>query len=124
MTEETRRIRTVRIDVPLRTTHAYLFVNGDQEAWHPWWRDLYEFLLRLTPGALDWHHEPVQDLHHARAPLTEQDRVALVRFLRTAPAAQVAEHRTLRRAVELAPEQTTTLEVVYFSDGVPGKMER
>jgi len=115
MKDSDRQIRTVRIDVPLRSTCAYLFVDAEQERWDPWWGSLYEYLLSLPTNPLEWQHEPVQNVHVARPALTDDQRRAVVQFLRTAPAQQVAGHRTLKRAVELTPERERRLELVYFS---------
>jgi hypothetical protein len=112
-------IRTVRIDVPLNSTCAYLFVDSEQSNWDPWWGTLFRYLLSIKPDHLDWRYEPVQDVYAARPQLTNDQRADLVRFLRTAPAQQVEEHRTLRRAVNLTPEQGQKVDLVYFSAG-PG----
>jgi hypothetical protein len=109
-------IRTIRIDVPLLSTSAYLFVDADQSRWDPWWGVLYEYLLSLAPSRPDWQYEPVQNVHVARPPLTDDQRREVVRFLRSAPARQIEEHRTLRRAVELIPEQERRVELVFFSE--------
>ena len=116
MKDSDRQIRTVRIDVPLRSTCAYLFVDTEQVRWDPWWGSLYEYLLSLATKSLEWQREPVQNVHVARPELTDEQRGDVVRFLRTAPAQQVAEHRTLRRAVELTPERERRLELMYFSE--------
>jgi len=113
-------IRTVRIDVPLHSTCAYLYVDADHARWDPWWGSLYEYLLGLEGSELAWRHEPTQNVFIARPQLSDEQRNALARFLRTAPAAQVDEHRTLRRAVQLSPEQEMRLEVVYFSGDLEG----
>lgn len=115
MSTSHREIRQVRIDVPLQTTCAYLFVDAEQAKWDPWWGELYEYLVELAPAQLNWQHEPVQDVRVARSELNQDQRMALARFLRNAPLAQTEEHRTLRRAVELTAEQIKRLEVVYFA---------
>jgi hypothetical protein len=115
------RIRQVRIDVPLRTTCAYLFVDPEQAKWDPWWGELYELLLQLAPAQMSWQHEPMQGVYVARPELTVEQRKALSDFLRSAPERQMEEHRTLRRAVELTSEQVRRLEVVYFSAGPAAK---
>jgi hypothetical protein len=119
MKDSDRRIRTVRIDVPLRSTCSYLFVDAKQEEWDPWWASLYEYLLSLGGDSLEWRYEPVQNVHVAQPELTNEQRTALARFLRTAPAQQVAEHRTLRRAVELTADREKELELMFFSEGTP-----
>lgn len=110
-----RQIRQIRIDVPLRTTCAYLFVDPGQTEWDPWWGSLYEYLLRLAPSEPDWKYEPVQGVLVARPVLTDEQRMDLVRFLRSAPAQEIERHRTLRRAVELSTEQERKVELMCFS---------
>jgi hypothetical protein len=117
MKDPDHRIRTVRIDVPMRSTCSYLFVEVEQVKWDPWWGTLYEYLLSLATSPLEWRYEPVQNVDVARAELTDEQRRALAIFLRTAPAQQVAEHRTLRRAVELTPDREKKLELMYFAEG-------
>jgi len=115
--DDQRTIRTIRIDVPLRTTAALFFVDpGDGK--HPWWATLWEYLSSLATGPLFWEYEPVQEVYMARPVLNDDDRRDVVRFLRTAPPEEIEGHRTLRRAVELTPEQETRVEVVYFSGEV------
>lgn len=113
-------IRQARIDVPLSRTHAYLFVSPVEEKWHPWWGSLFEYLRALAPPEPDWRYEPVQDVYVARPYLTDEQRTELAAFLRTAPAGEIAEHRTLRRAVKLTVEQVKKLDVMYFSAGTDG----
>lgn len=115
MSDRERHIRQVRIDIPLRTTCAYLFVDPEQKEWDPWWSSLYEYLLKITPNDPDWKYEPVQNVFVARPMLTDEQRADLVRFLRSAPAREIEHHRTLRRAVELNTEKERKLELMYFS---------
>lgn len=124
MSEGKHDIRSVRIDVPLKTSAAYLFVDAEQSKWDPWWAGLFEHLLRLLPAIVEWRYEPVQDVFVARPELTDQQRSALVRFLRTAPARQIEEHRTLRRAVELGGGEERGIEVTYFSGHAGGRESR
>ncbi len=115
MSEGRPDVRSVRIDVPLKNSVVYFFVDLEQSKWDPWWAALYEHLLRLMPVTLEWSYDSVQDVFVARPELTDEQRVALVRFLRTAPVRQIDEHRTLRRAVELDVGDERKVEVTYFS---------
>lgn len=124
MSDGKHHVRSVRIDVPLKTSAAYLFVDTEQSKWDPWWAGLLEHLLRLMPATLEWRYEPVQDVFVARPELTDQERLALVRFLRTAPARQIEQHRTLRRAVELDDGDERRIEVSYFSEHAGGRENR
>ena len=117
MTNNERKIRQVRIDVPLRTTSAYLYVDPTMSDWGQWWVTLYTYLLSLAPAQLNWVYEPVQDIYAAQLNLTDDQRADVVRHLRTASGEQIASHRTLRRAVELTHEQERRIDVVYFSAG-------
>lgn len=117
MTHAQRTVRTVRIDVPLRTTMcAYLYFDSDtRNRWHPWWGALYDYVLGLAPSEMAWRHEPIQNVDLARPQLSDEQRADLLRFLRTAPDDEVREHRTLRRAVDLSDEQVPRLDVMFFS---------
>lgn len=113
--ESGEQIRTIRIDVPLLSTCAYLFVDSGQTQEDPWWADLYRYLLSLRSDRLEWEYEPVQDVHLARPQLTNEQREGVLRFLRTAPRQEIEGHRTLRRAIELAPDRVARLDIMYFS---------
>lgn len=114
--DTSRSIRTIRIDLPLKSTYAYFFVDPADRNSDPWWGTLWEYLLTFATAGLIWQYEPVQDKFWSRPALTDDQRRDIWFFLRTAPSEQVAEHRTLRRAVELDPDRVTQLEVMYFSD--------
>lgn len=116
MPERFHRVRQIRIDVPLRATYAYLFVNPDDgERWDPWWTSLYSYLLRLSPSEPKWEYEPVQNIFTARPLLNDEQRMELLRVLQGAPAHEIGGHRTLARAVSLTPENAKRLEVMYFA---------
>jgi len=76
MKDSDRQIRTVRIDVPLRSGCAYLFVDAEQQRWDSWWGSLYEYLLSLATDPLEWRYEPVQKVHVARSELTDEQRTS------------------------------------------------
>ena len=109
------QVRQARIDVPLGSSRAYLFVSPENESWHPWWSVLFRHLLGLAPAELEWRLEPVQVVYVARPTLSVEQRTELAVLLRQAPPTEIAEHRTLRRAVNLPAEQVKQLEVMYFS---------
>jgi hypothetical protein len=108
-------IRQVRIDIPLRTSVAYFFVDADDAKWDPWWGLLYEYLLRHAPPDADWQHEPVQDKFFARSALTTEEKLDLLNFLKGAPKAQIESHRTLRLAIKLTQEKAMKLQLMFFS---------
>ena len=110
-----RAVEQIRIDVPLQTQYAYLVVEREHERWDAWWRALFEHLLELLPSDAEWSHEPVQNVYYSRPNLNEEQRVALLTFLCSAPAEQIEGHRTLRRAVELDPERVMRIRLMYFS---------
>ena len=109
-------VRQIRIDVPLRTTVAFLFVDRVHPGWSPWWSSLFEYLLELAPADPEWKHEPVQDTYSARPKLTDEQRAAVISFLRTAPPSEIEGHRTLRRATELSSDKIPRVELVYFRE--------
>src|SRR4051812_46890954 len=113
-----RLIHMIRIDVPLKTTCQYFYVEEPDPKRAAWWTELWNYLLSFAPQELAWRHEPVQDLYFARPTLTQSQRVALGTFLHTARKDELVGHRPLQRAANLAPEQYPRLEVVYFSPAV------
>jgi hypothetical protein len=114
-----RPIRQVRVDIPLRGSRAYLFIDSEMEKWDPWWERLYSFLLTFATDRLEWRHEPTQDVFVARPTLTDEQRLTIVAFLRTAPPREAEGHRTLRRAIELKPERERQVDLMYFSGAIP-----
>lgn len=115
MPNQSREIRQVRIDVPLRSSCAYLYVDALVTALGRWWVVLYEDLLRLAPAEGLWRFEPVQEKYWMRPVLDDDARHRLAARLRTAPPDIVAGHQTLRRAVELTHEQERSLEMMFFA---------
>jgi hypothetical protein len=110
-----RSIDTVRLDVlPLVTATAYMFVTPDQAKFGPWWHRLYDYLTSLAPKDLGWAFEPIQGIYVARPMLHDEERDGIVAFLRTAPAKEIEERRTLKRALSLTAEQQANLALVYF----------
>lgn len=110
-------IRQARIDVPLRTTCAYLYVDPHLVGSDPWWQRLFEHLTTLAPRDPVWHHEPLQNIFTLRPTLTDSQRLELMAFLRSAPIGERESHLTLRRAVNLIDEEARKLEVMFFSEG-------
>ena len=111
------QIRQARIDVPLRSAFAYLFVTPDMAKWDPWWLQLFNYLTSLAPAEPQWRLEPVQNVYVMRPELSEVQRSELAAFLRSAPSQEIEEHRTLRRAVGLSGEQVKKLDLMFFSGG-------
>lgn len=53
----------IRIDVPLRTTCAYMFVDVEAAMRRSaWWRSLYDHVLGLLPRDAHWKYGPVQNV--------------------------------------------------------------
>lgn len=97
-----------RIGIPTATSHAFLFVGPECEQWDPWWHRLREFLLEQSRGVTTWTYDPERQIFVGDVALTEAQKAALMRFLRTAPEREIAEHKTLRRAIAL-PEAASAL---------------
>lgn len=112
-----RPITSARIDVPLRSTHAYLFVGPEERARGSWWDQLYEHLQELPEQPLEWKFEPVHEIFVSIATLSEASRQQLHQLLRTAPPGDVANHKTLRHATALGAEAVARLRLVFFSKG-------
>src|ERR1700753_3566398 len=100
-----RSIDQIRIDIPLRTGHAFLFVNPKHPGWDPWWRVLYDFLLGFACTALEWTFEPSQEKSFARPPRAPAEKVGIIESLRAAPDTEIDTHKTLARAVKLMPDE-------------------
>ena|SRR5687767_3953452 len=115
MSTSSRAVDSIRIDVPLQTQHAYLYVEREHERWDPWWRALFERLLEFLPPDTEWSHEPVQNVYYLRPNLNEGQCVAIFTLLCGAPAEQIEAHRTLRRAVDLDTEHAKRIGLMYFS---------
>jgi hypothetical protein len=105
----------VRIDVPVRSTCAYFFIDPYDGRRDPWWGALWDHVMAVAPAELDWKHEPIQAHRVARPELTKDQKEGLLRFLRTAPQHEIEGHRTLERAVQLKPDDVPRLGLVYFA---------
>jgi len=110
------QIRQVRLDLPMKTTWMYFFVRRSLEDSDPWWAAFYEFLVESAPKPLEWQYEPGQGIYLARPELTNEQRADIIAFARTAPAQQIAEVPSLRRAVNLPPDKVERLKIAYFAD--------
>jgi hypothetical protein len=117
MSQEGRKVRQVRVDIPLKTTFAYLFVEPAMEEWDGWWLRFYEMLLSYLPEAPEWIKEPVQDVYVCTPNLSETQLMSLHRWFQGAPENQVRTHRTLQRAVKMDVQDCAKLRVKYFSGG-------
>lgn len=107
-------IENIRVDLP----HAqggvrYFFVRPAAfEKWHPWWGELFRFLVAVTPtesAGVDEQGAPVES-----AVMTGELRAGFLRLLQSAPAAEVAEHRTLRSALKMLAEHELDVPVRFF----------
>ncbi len=124
MVKYVRPIEQVRIDLPLKETRLYWFVDPSHLELDPWWGRFLEFLLTFSSNELEWIISPTGDSAVSRPQLTRLQRADIVHFIRTAPERQIATHRTLRRAVEMTRVQEEGLELVYFSNDVVGLNSR
>lgn len=115
MLKEGRKVRQVRVDIPLKTTFAYLFVDPAMDEWDGWWLRFYEKLLTFLPDAPEWIKEPVQDVYVCTPVLSETQLKDLHLWFGTAPEEQVRTHRTLQRAVEMDALDRSRLQVKFFS---------
>jgi hypothetical protein len=115
-----RSIRQIRVDIPLKLSRAYFFVDPPQPASDPWWKHLFEFLLSFGADDLEWHLKTAGDAVIARPHLTEEQRLHIAEFIRSAPKDQIDTHRTLRLAAAMSTEQAQRLELVYFSADITG----
>jgi hypothetical protein len=115
MLKERPKVRQVRVDIPLKTTSAYLFVDPAMQEWDGWWLRFYEKLLTFLPDAPEWIKEPVQDVYVCTPVLSETQLKDLQLWFASAPENQVRTHRTLQRAVEMDVLDQSRLQVKFFS---------
>jgi hypothetical protein len=104
----------VRVDLPVSAGNTrWLFVErGDGSRWHPWWGELFRFLLELgprEPAGVDQEDNPVE-----RAMLTGAKRVQFAAVVANAPKSEVERHRTLRSASRLLAGNDDDVVVRYF----------
>jgi len=112
-----RQFSAIRIDVPLSGGFKRcFFVTASDERWDPWWKTLYSFLCSLFRADLEWKREPVQNVMLARVVLTEEQKARLLYVLKTAPAAEIAAHKTLRATINNISGQHGSVAVVFFRD--------
>ena len=107
-------VRTVRIDVPLKTTVLYFFIHPEDRRWGPWWGDFFEFLLTWMPLDAEWARASDQGADLVRRELSEDETALLVENLRTAPEVDRLTHRSLRKALERLPGRRGSL--VFFRE--------
>lgn len=115
MTSSQFRVHLVRLDIPLSTTTAYLFVDPESDSRDEWWARLHEYLLAFRTPELQWTFEPVQAVFVARPSLVDRQKEEIVGFLRCAPPGEIESNRTLGRAVSLSPGDRRRIGLVYFS---------
>jgi hypothetical protein len=98
----------------------FFFVDTDLgERWAPWWDQLYALLASLASGDLEWKYEPVQGHWYARLALTSENKEAIARELRRAPASEATEHRALRKTLRELAEGGELVGVVFYKSGSP-----
>lgn len=115
--EPARHVRQIRIDIPFGATKLLMVVDANQSDWHPWWGELFAYLVDMGKENMRWTYEPAQKVHVSLPDLTDAQRKELAAFLRTAPAEEVERNRTLRRAIGLEQRQVSGLGLLYFSAG-------
>ena len=111
------RVETVRVDLPptdpkYKGSFLYFFIDeGYGEKWHPWWGQLFRFLLELErqPDGLN-----PDGVEMEVALLTGQQRREFLALLLTAPESERARHRTLRSALRQLPQHELDVPVRYF----------
>ena len=107
----TAGVRTVRIDVPLRTTPLYFFVHPEDRRWGEWWGRFFDYLLTFLPESPQWSSTATgADLVSRQ--LTTDETARLVEHLTTAPEEDRLNHRSLKKALERLPGRQAT--IVYF----------
>jgi hypothetical protein len=115
-----RSVQQIRVDIPLKLSYAYLFVDPPQPSSYPWWGHFFEFLLSFGSDDLEWRLKTLDDTAIARPYLTELQQLDIVKFIRSAPKDQIEAHRTLRLAAAMSAEQVERLRLAYFSTDITG----
>lgn len=108
----------VRVDLPRPDGGAIYFYIRPEYAkeLHPWWGELFQFLLTLTPRRAAGTHPDSgapMEVATARGPT----RRRLLEHLRTAPAVVVGSHRTLRIALRLLSQEESDVPIRFFGSG-------
>jgi hypothetical protein len=120
---ELSHIHQIRLDLPAGKLVVYFFVNpDDRDRWHAWWGDFFDFLLTFGAKGIRWEWEPVQEVFIGRVVLTSSERARIAEFTRTAPAKELAEHRSLGRASRLRADQVERLGILYFARALPSEL--
>ncbi|MBN1203912.1 MAG: hypothetical protein JXB05_03175 [Myxococcaceae bacterium] len=111
------RVRRIRVDLPptnlqYKASFTYFFIEARWgEDRHPWWGQLFRFLLELERHPDGFTHSGVET---EVALLTGQKRQEFLELLRTAPESELAGHRTLRSALRRLPQHDLDVPVRYF----------
>ena len=113
-------VKTIRIDLPSaalehKGSSTFFFLDSaDGQRWHPWWNQLFVFLLELE-------RQPVGLTEEGRemevSLLTGQKRQEFLALLQTAPESEINGHRTLRTALRQLPQHQLDVPVRYFGQG-------
>jgi hypothetical protein len=113
-------IGTIRIDIPLLSGEAkmYLFVPKDEG--EPWWSDLRRYVLSMASRSsveLEGDDGPeIVDVLVADGP----SRDALKAFLETAPTPLRSEYRTLSRVLKILPKVESPIVIRFFKERIAG----
>lgn len=110
-------VRRIRVDLPsaqpgYEGSFTFFFIDAvDGERGHPWWGELFRFLLELERRPDGMTQEGVE---MEVALLTGKKRQEFLALLRSAPESEVAGHRTLRSALRRLPQHALDVPVRYF----------
>jgi hypothetical protein len=109
-----QEVEQIKVSIPhAGSGERWLFVSRrDAQRWHPWWGELFSLLLTIRPrnaAGTDTHGSLMEV-----STLQGEARKQFVAFVQTAPASEVAEHRTLRSVPRIAAETEREIEVRFF----------
>lgn len=111
------KVAMIRVDLPslhaeYKGSFAYFFISIQHcQEWHPWWKQLFGFLLELERHP-DGLHPDGEEMEIARMSGTTRQR--FLELLQSAPPSEVARHQTLRTALRRLPLSEADLPVRYF----------
>jgi hypothetical protein len=93
--------RRVRVDVPLETTAAFLFVEPRMSSWNPWWTHFWRYLMTIdVPDIAEVDRGVDGRVGSVYFRLPSEDARKLIEVVSSAPQTELAGHRALRRVSE------------------------
>lgn len=103
---------TIRVDVQLQHGATLYFFVRRYQSWNSWWAQLFAFLNSFAPPAPDEHALELLP----RRDLSVEETASVLRELRSAPEAEVSQHRSLRKTIDELSRVGSRCSLVFFRD--------